>query len=93
MLFAHLDHSLEFGAVLCVHARQTFVSEYLYQFPLFFPLNEAGIDPDLVGVGVLLIRRIGRYPAVGSDSDFPNFLSGDGRDEFGLWHQQNPLSG
>ena len=56
VLFAHLDHSLEFGAVLCVHAREPFVSEYLHQFPLLFPLNEAGIDPDLVGVGVLLIR-------------------------------------
>ena len=56
VLFAHLDHSLEFGAVLCVHAREPFVSEYLHQLPLFFSLNEAGIDPDLVSVGVLLIR-------------------------------------
>ena len=56
VLFAHLDHSLEFGAVLCVHAREPFVSEYLHQLPLFFSLNEAGIYPNLVGVGVLLIR-------------------------------------
>ena len=93
VLFAHLDHSLEFGAVLCVHARQPFVSEYLHQLPLFFSLNEAGIDPNLVGVGVLLISRIGRYPAIGGDSNFADFLPGDGRDEFDLRHQQNPLSG
>ena len=88
VLFAHLDHSLEFGAVLCVHAREPFVSEYLHQLPLFFSLNEAGIYPNLVGVGVLLISRIGRYPAIGGDSNFADFLPGDGRDEFDLRHQQ-----
>ena len=61
--------------------------------PTLFSLNEAGIDPNLVGVGVLLISRIGRYPPIGGDSNFADFLPGDGRDEFDLRHQQNPLSG
>ena len=42
---------------------------------------------------LLLISRIGRYPAIGGDSNFADFLPGDGRDEFDLRHQQNPLSG
>lgn len=36
VLFAHLDHSLEFGSVLRFHARQPFIREDLHQFPLFF---------------------------------------------------------
>ena len=87
--FAHLDHPLELGTVVCLHSAETFICENFHHIPCRVITDKSGVYLDLVSVGVQLISRVGRYAAVRGDLFLGYHFPADGGDEFCLSHGLN----